>query len=87
MNFSQMLITIIIIIIRYHLIGITFKAHTLITSTTSNSKAAISSYDGHFTTFVGANSNTIFLHIFLKQMISSHFSLLASLAIMYMLLK
>jgi hypothetical protein len=81
-----MLIAIIIIIIRYHLVRRTFEAHTLIASTTSDSKATISPYDRHLTTFIGADSHTIFLHIFFEQGIRIHFSLLASLAIMYMLL-
>lgn len=48
MNISQVLITIIVILISYHLVWLALEAHALIAPTARHSITAIQSHDRHF---------------------------------------
>jgi hypothetical protein len=59
MNISQMLITVIIMIVWNHFFRLAFETHTFITSTTSNPITTISSLNRHLTTLIWTFSNSM----------------------------
>ena len=75
MCLSKMFITIVVMFIGYHLFGLTFETHTLITTTTSNPVTSISPHDRHFAASIWAFPDTILFHIFFECSITTFFRL------------
>jgi hypothetical protein len=81
----QMFVAIVVIVVSNHLVSRTLETHTFVASAACHSEATICSHDWHFAVLVGTNSDTVFLHVFLKQWISSFFCFFTSQSLMIML--
>jgi hypothetical protein len=73
----QVFVALVVIIVSYHFVRLTFETHTLVASTTCHSVTAVYSDNRNLTFFIRTLSNTIFKHIFFEELITSKFGLLA----------
>lgn len=66
MHIVKMFITLVVIVVCDHFIGIAFETHALVAATACYSVTAVCSDDWHLAVFVWACSHAILLHVFLE---------------------
>lgn len=66
MNIVQVLVTIVVIIISYHIVGLALEAHAFATSIAGHSIASINSLNRHLTLVIWTFSNVVILHVLFK---------------------